>query len=630
MLQFPGATGRVKLVNGVELEGHLVTTLLVVLPHSIALVEAESNELKKLYDFQASDDHNTINDAVYVSSIRGLVVSFKDGSMTIIPSSCVDPKLLPRIVLKESLCSLFVVGNDAVIGWTASGIVCELPVYAGNLPEDPDAATIKGKGGTKSNEDGSLCIGCVLRNTGIVTANTENDEENATSIRYNYVNYSHTNSETLLASRLQLRWMSTETKMVSTAALDASNWRILSICADTTTHNAVLFLASGVSNSGPPAKSKKKSKGDSAITEETVYYILKVDVVTNMVLLSRKVSPPGSGADDIHATDKAARKRARSMSDTDITADLNVRPVHLLSTSTVVWIVWSTGLCAAYNSRHGVPIVFPLRFCAESVVDVALDRKTASCRIPGNCSAVLNHEGCRDHYKFPTATESTEGTIVSIAVEALNSDKNSFLFYALKSSQSLLSLWHSVTSLLETHNSELNQTKISYKPTSLCAALGSLVSRKSDLVPVVADVSGGVLNGLPRNYKRRLNTAQIMLAEELNCTVNSGIVTVAESAPPQTPETAKKTKKNNYGTPHAAATGTVHANITDESMQNSYFQYIGIGKQRSAVKKYLDNNMDAVEAFVHQLDLAMASADGCSVLKSSDWSVFQVYIKFYS
>lgn len=42
MLQFPGATGRVKLVHEVEIEGQQIAALLVVLPHSVAVVDVSN------------------------------------------------------------------------------------------------------------------------------------------------------------------------------------------------------------------------------------------------------------------------------------------------------------------------------------------------------------------------------------------------------------------------------------------------------------------------------------------------------------------------------------------------------------------------------------------------------------
>lgn len=39
MLQFPGATGRVKLVDELEVNEQHVTALLVVLSHSVAIVD---------------------------------------------------------------------------------------------------------------------------------------------------------------------------------------------------------------------------------------------------------------------------------------------------------------------------------------------------------------------------------------------------------------------------------------------------------------------------------------------------------------------------------------------------------------------------------------------------------------
>lgn len=471
-------------------------------------------------------------------------------------------------------------------------------------------------------------LGCVLKNTGVVTAINSTDSVNG-SISYSFVQYSHTNSESLLASRPSIKWMDSSAREISAAAIPGAssngNWRTISICPDPTSFGAVLFLVSQSSSAEKP-KSKKKSK-DSSVSTETGYYLLKIDVNTNSLLLARKLNSHHDA--EAGPVDTHSRKRARSSSATDNAMDA---AVYLLVAGGVVWIVWSSGFCEAFNSKHGVPVVLPHISCTDAP-NLSGNVKV-TCSLPGQCEEqVLNCGSCRDTAEW-SMEGGEQGHIVSLIAEPLNSDKNSYLFFALCSSgdtkNASMQLWHRVTSLFEASGQSRTAAgtadKLSFfKPTSLCAAIGSIQSSGPDVVTSTADTSGGVLAGLPRTCKRRLQVAQTMLAEELNRTVDCSASAAVPSTPQvaQTPEPAsvapsakKSAKKAVPETPDVAA--------APEVVSESGYQYIGMGKPKSATKAYLESNIDAVEAFVAQLDNVLAAENGASLLKSSDWSVLQV------
>ena len=466
-------------------------------------------------------------------------------------------------------------------------------------------------------------LGCVLKNTGVVTANINSKESVNGSISYNFVQYSHTNSESLLASRPSIKWMDSSAREIAGGSIAGGscdgNWRTISVCPDPTTFGAVLFLVSETHSAEKP-KSKKKSKEISESTESS-YYLLKVDVNSNSLLLARKLNSPHSDA-EAASVDNHSRKRARSSSAVDSPLDA---AVYLFVAGGIVWIVWSSGVCEAFNSKHGVPVVLPHVSCTDA--PSLSNNIRVACSLPGKCDELtLNCGSCRDSGEV--------SHIVSIAAESLHSDKNSFLFFALCSSgdkkNASTQLWHRVTSLLESGGQATGAPGAAekltfFKPTSLCAAIGSIQSAAPANVATTADTSGGVLGGLPRTYKRRLQVAQTMLSEELNRALDYSLNDPVPSTPmvAQTPESVSVAASGKKSAKKAASETPAVAVATEANTESGY-QYIGMGKPKSTTKTYLESNIDAVEAFVTQLDTVLSVENGASLLKSSDWSVLQV------
>jgi hypothetical protein len=661
ILQFAGSRGRVKLVDQVELDGEQHTVLVVVLSHSIAIVDAASNELLKTYDFKV-DDHSYIHDAVYAVSIRSFIVSFRDGTLALIPPNCEDPKLLPRTKLEEPLVALAVVGQDVVVGWATNGTVCEVPVYAGRLPETPaGAASAAGSSSKKSKakHDAAECsrIGCLVRNVGVISMDTS--QTSAEGISYDLVRYTAHSSENLLASRPALRWLPCEKRSIALRDVfgddvSAASWRVVSVCIDPLTPGAALLLLSSVQAGAEGESSKKKSKGNDATAADagaSKHYLLKIDTASNAVLMRRELTPPAA-AEAPAESGKKAQKRLRAASSNEVR-----EPVHLLQGGGVLWLVWSDGLCEAYSPRYGVPVLLPGQACTE--VGVGANPSTSpsahragTCLLPAVCeSAVLNG-----------SSSGSQACVVSLDAEAYAADRNSFLFCALchrtgeGTAGTSLGLWTRAVSLFDgsaTSGSANGGTsgvsasdwarQAAFRPASLSAALGSQMGIPA-AAGEAADVSGGVLALLSRACRRRLQAAQsqselddaaaytaaVTGSDAAAVTDVTGVdgIDGADAAPTDAPTATatpgKKHKKaSEAGTP--AKESVQPQSVADRALADKPYAYIGVGKARSATRSYLDANMDAVEAFVQHLDTVLASdGDGVACMRSSDWGVLQV------